>query len=343
MNTSTFSERPGIFPEAFHYLLRWCSVATLAVSAGLLCISVFTYNCRTLFVASLFPSLLVALSFAVLLNVYSLWHLRREQRESDQAFRYTDCESASIFQNVLDGILILDSAGTCLDANSAAATILRFSSNELVGQNVGRFLVDSSAFEDWNALLQNKEHRGRARLVAGDETTLFVEFTTTINYLPGRHVLIICDVTERTLAELLLRQSEERFDQMANTIAEVFWRVDARTWEVTYVNSAYTTITGHSVESLQDNPSAYQELIHPEDRIRVLFKNSGSYRFWDTRRGIPLQTCRRRSSLGLGQRRSGTRRWRDAMDCRNSTGHNFAQTSGDENWRTAGKGRSCKG
>lgn len=48
--------------------------------------------------------------------------------------------------------------------------------------------------------------------------------------------------------------------------------MDAITQEVTYVNRAYVTITGHSVESLRQNPSSYREVIHPEDRIRVLSK-----------------------------------------------------------------------
>jgi PAS domain S-box-containing protein len=271
MNPYTLSARRGMFSHSFRPWLRWCSITTLLASVGLLCISIFAYNYHTIFAESLIPSLLVALSFAVFLNVYSLWHFRKEYREADQAFRYTDCEFSSIFQNVLDGILIVDSAGTCLDANPAAAAILRFSSNELVGQSVGRFLIDSSDFvKDWTAFLRSKNHRGRVRLLAGDGATLFVDFTATTNYLPGRHVLVVCDVTERTHAELSLRESEERFQQMANNIVEIFWRMDARTQEITYVNPAYATITGHCVESLRNSPSAYQELIHPEDRIRVL-------------------------------------------------------------------------
>jgi PAS domain S-box-containing protein len=58
--------------------------------------------------------------------------------------------------------------------------------------------------------------------------------------------------------------------------------MDATTQEVTYVNQAYTTITGHTVHSLQADPSSYQELIHPEDRVRVLSRlhetvDSGSF------------------------------------------------------------------
>jgi PAS domain S-box-containing protein len=271
MNSHSLSKRPEIFFYAFQPWLRWCSIGTLVVSVGLLCVSLFAGNYHASLVANLIPSLLAALSFAVFLNVYSVWLCRTEHREADKAFRYTDCEFSSIFQNVLDGILIVDDAGNCLDANPAAAAILRLSSNSLIGQNIRRFLGDSSAFvEGWNAVIGKKNHRGRTRLVAGDGTKLFVDFTATANYLPGRHVLVICDVTERTQAELFLRESEERFQEMANNIAEIFWRMDACTQEITYVNPAYATITGQDIETLKNGPSTYQELIHPEDRIRIL-------------------------------------------------------------------------
>ena len=48
--------------------------------------------------------------------------------------------------------------------------------------------------------------------------------------------------------------------------------MDADTQEVTYVNRAYVTLTGHTIEDLRADPSSYRELIHPEDRIRVLSK-----------------------------------------------------------------------
>jgi PAS domain S-box-containing protein len=244
-------------------------MTTLVLSVVLLGVSAYSYY--PIFTASLVPSLLVALSFTIFLNIYSLSYLRKEHKEADRAFRDTDCEFSSIFQNVLDGILIVDNEGVCLDANPAAGAILRFSTNKLIGQNISRFLADRSAFaEKWNLFLKNKSQRGRAQLIAGDRTNLFVDFTAAADYLPGRHVLILCDVTERTHTEISLRKSEERFQLMANNIQEVFWMMDANTLEVTYVNPAYDAITGHSVESLRDNPSSYRELIHPEDRIRIL-------------------------------------------------------------------------
>ncbi len=307
MNTSLPSQSPLKFCQSFPLWLRWSSICTLLVSFGFLSLSFFAYGRHSILSASLIPTLLVTLSFAAFLNIYSLWHFRNEHREVDQAFRDTDCELSSIFRNVLDGILIADDAGDCLDANPAAAAILRCSRNDLIGQSVGRFLLDMDSFtQGWHSFLQNKHQRGRARLVAGDGTTLYVDFTAAANYLPGRHLLILCDVTERTHAEFSLRKSEERFQQMASNIQEIFWMMDTTTQEITYVNQAYATLTGRSLESLRDDPSSYRELIHPEDRIRILSKlqdlaNSGlfdeEFRFiradgevrWAWAKGFPVR------------------------------------------------------
>src|ERR1700746_1419776 len=118
MDFSSLSQRtPTLFHHFFSHWLRQCSIAMLLASIGLLCVSVFAYNYRTAVAAHLVPTLLAALSVAAFLNFYSLWHLRRENREADQAFRDADCEFSSIFQNVLDGILIVDDEGICMDAN----------------------------------------------------------------------------------------------------------------------------------------------------------------------------------------------------------------------------------
>src|SRR5208337_2515329 len=149
--------------------LRWCSITTLVASVGLLCVSLFAHNYHAIFSASLVPLLLVALCFAAFLSIYSFCHLSREHQEVDQAFRYTDCEFSSIFENVLDGILIVDDEGDCLDANPAAAAILRISCDKLIGQNIVRFLADRGTFaQRWNSFLKTKSERGRAQLIAGD-------------------------------------------------------------------------------------------------------------------------------------------------------------------------------
>ncbi len=249
------------------------SLPTLIASIGFLLASLWVNTYLRRFSGFLIPVLVVALGFAVVLAAHGLSQLRQEHQDVDRAFHNTHCEFSSIFQNVLDGILILDSKANCLDANPAAASILRVPRHGLLGRNIQAFFSDSRHFTSkWEILLRSKSQRGRAELVAGDGTTVFVDFTATPNYLPGRHIFILCDVTERRLAEKALRESEERFQYMADNIQEIIWTMDAETKEVVYVNQAYVTITGHSIESLHKNRSSYRELIHPQDRIRVLSK-----------------------------------------------------------------------
>lgn len=86
---------------------------------------------------------------------------------------------------------------------------------------------------------------------------------------------------ERVRARLAaeLRQSEERFRLIAQTIDEVVWSVDLRAPKRLYVSPAYERIWGRSCRSLQENPRSFADAIHPQDRERVLpayaFTNSG--------------------------------------------------------------------
>src|SRR5713101_1824141 len=86
----------------------------------------------------------------------------------------------------------------------------------------------------------------------------------------GAVVLLGTGFLVRALQEY--RASQDQFRQMASNIREIFWTIDARTRRAIYVNEAYETITGRSCQSLMDNPTSYEDLIHPEDREHVLAK-----------------------------------------------------------------------
>jgi PAS domain S-box-containing protein len=212
------------------------------------------------------PGLLVGLTCAVVVHLVTLARARDEQRKADTAFDTTDREFASVFRNTLDGILILDDRGFCLDANPAAFTILGTTAGELMGKPLSTFYADRRAFD----FLQQGGRRGQANLVRADGGTVFVDYTYAANCVPGRHLLVLCDTTRRSQAENSLRRSEERFQQIADRIQEIFWVMDAETKEVIFVNRAYESITGRSISSLYNQPSSYRDYIHPDDRGHVL-------------------------------------------------------------------------
>jgi PAS domain S-box-containing protein len=77
------------------------------------------------------------------------------------------------------------------------------------------------------------------------------------------------DVSDRVSAEEALRQSEEKFRQLAENSRDVFWMYDAIKHQYVYISPAYDRIWCQTRENLYANPYLFLEIIHPEDQERV--------------------------------------------------------------------------
>jgi PAS domain S-box-containing protein len=73
-------------------------------------------------------------------------------------------------------------------------------------------------------------------------------------------------------AKSVFADNVQDFQHMSENIQEIFWMMDPKTKRATFVNPAYETITGRSCQSLMDEPSSYETVIHPEDRAHILGK-----------------------------------------------------------------------
>ena len=248
-----------------------CSLFLLLVAACLFAVCAGSIAYQPRLSGLLMPALVLCLALALSLHIAFLLQVRKHQREAASALRAIDCEFASVFTHALDGILVLNDQGICLDANPAACGILGVARPALIGQALANFYIDPQEHaRRWISFLERRYQRGSTRLRRADDSTVFVDYASVVNYTAGRHIVILCDTTERTRAEHSLRQSEERFQQMADNIQEIFWMMEAQTKHLVYVNRAYEAITGRSVSSLYDNPLSYHDLVYPADRLRVL-------------------------------------------------------------------------
>ncbi|HEY0350296.1 MAG TPA: PAS domain S-box protein, partial [Pyrinomonadaceae bacterium] len=128
------------------------------------------------------------------------------------------------------------------------------------------------------------------------------------------------EALNRIRAEQSLRESEERFRQMAEHFEDVIWIADSNLEQVLYINPAYERIFGRSCESLYERFDSFLEGIHPEDRTGVeqmlerqrhgdsdpfeyrIVRADGSIR-WILRRSFPIRDDNGhiRRIAGIGQ------------------------------------------
>jgi two-component system, cell cycle sensor histidine kinase and response regulator CckA len=219
----------------------------------------------------------------------------RELRRGGYIPEYVRVETAADMQAALDRQL--------WDIVIADYTLPRFSAPEAlqllqVQQPDLPFIIVSGTIGEETAV---------AAMRAGAHDYLLKDNLTRLVPAVERELREAQERRKRVEAEQALRESEERFRQLAENITEsVFWMSDPTALEMLYVSPAYERIWGRSCASLYANFMEWIEAIHPEDRQHVhtnFFEHSlqgdydeeyrivrpdGSIR-WIRDRGFPIQ------------------------------------------------------
>lgn len=82
-----------------------------------------------------------------------------------------------------------------------------------------------------------------------------------------RHALQLeAEIERRNRTQAALVESEQRFRQLAESIRDVFFLVDADRNRILYISPAYEEIWGRSCSSAYANPRSWAEAVHPEDQ-----------------------------------------------------------------------------
>ena len=86
---------------------------------------------------------------------------------------------------------------------------------------------------------------------------------------PGELIAHVRALLRVRRAEGALRESEERFRQMAENIDDVFWMLDPATDQLLYVSPAYHRLWGDAATLPQPGPGHWAGRIHPDDEAAV--------------------------------------------------------------------------
>ena len=231
-----------------------------------------------------------ALGLTVILLVESVRAAQRRAKASaSEARRALECQQAHrewlriTLASIADAVITTDSEGRVTSLNPVAERLTGWGAPEAVGRPLEEvFRTVEEATNRATDLPVAKVVRGGEVVLLGDHMVLiardgaakFVEHNAApIKDDQGKItgvIIIFRDITERRRAEEALRESEERFRQLAEHITDVFWMADPHLSQTLYVSPAYEAIWGYSCRSLYERPRSFLEAVHPEDRDRLL-------------------------------------------------------------------------
>ncbi len=216
-----------------------------------------------------------------------------QRRNMETALR----ESQNLLQNLVDhipaSIFVKDQHRRYLLINRYYERLLRLERAQVIGY----INEEAAAYMEQHNLISSPEERAFIHnLIAGWKTedqhvlasgeTLEVEEEALIggkihSFLAIKFPLhdergniiglagISTDITDLKATERSLRESEERFRQLAENIQHVFWVRDIETGAMLYVSPAYEQIWQQSCDSLYANSQSFMAPLHPDDAAQT--------------------------------------------------------------------------
>jgi len=290
MTTTTPSSSPDApLARATRTAVR---AASLYLVIGLLWIGVSDYlvhwvsdDPRWVQTAQTYKGFAFVLITAVLFGAHLRRTLRRWEAQAasaegkDEALRASHRELVQLKQALDEHaiVVVCDAAGRIISANDKYCAITGYTRAEVVGQD--NRLVSSGTHPKefiqnlWETILAGKPWHGEVQNRAKNGLTYWVQSTIVpivgADGKPQRFIGIQMDITDRKRVEAALRESEERFREVVESIQEVVWMTDVGKTQMFYISPRYAEIWGRPLESIYAQPFSWVESIHEEDRARV--------------------------------------------------------------------------
>lgn len=196
-------------------------------------------------------------------DVTTMIAAEREKRKSDDKFK-------AIFDNTTDAILLSDNDGVCIDLNNATLEMLGYKQDEFQHCSIGQFLElpEETPFSVvWKNFLNGEILNGTMKVRRRDGSFMIGSFNAKPNILPGVHMCVITDITDRIEKEQELLASERRFKALVQEGADLISIVDEK-GNYKFVSESCYPILGIRPEYLIGK-NAF-DFIHPDDREAVL-------------------------------------------------------------------------
>ena len=185
-------------------------------------------------------------------------------------------QQAQIIDQIHDSVISTDMEGNITFSNKGSEKLHGYTVRELSGKHIS-FIFSEDEQETLQKqviepLVEKGTHDTELRMRRKSGEIIYIHLSLSLikneNKTPTGMIGYAIDITQRKRAEDALRESEERFREIAENINEVFWVRNPD--KMVYISPAYEEIWGRTCESLLQNPNSFIEAIHPDDLERIL-------------------------------------------------------------------------
>jgi PAS domain S-box-containing protein len=125
------------------------------------------------------------------------------------------------FERARDAMIVADDDGACVEVNASACELFGLSREALLGRHLEEFVPEDHGFEvDWLAFETEATATGTFPAVRPDGERRLVEYAATANIVPGEHLAVLRDVTERTRLRDALETEQAALGEMYRITAD---------------------------------------------------------------------------------------------------------------------------
>lgn len=204
------------------------------------------------------------------------------RQAAEEALKKQQAVFRIITDTARDAIMMMDDDGRITFWNRAGADILGYNQTEVMGQDLHKLMVPLRFHTDSLKGLGRFRRTGEGSVIGKIVELMALhkdgyEVPVELSLAPARQdgrwhaVGILRDITQRKAAEKALRESEERYRRVLETVPNSITITAEEDGRYLEVNKFFTIISGYSrEETLGRSPSDLNQFVDPDVRERLL-------------------------------------------------------------------------
>ncbi len=193
---------------------------------------------------------------------------------TEQALKKSEQELKTITENMTDMVSMTNAEGRITYVSGSYRQLLGYDKDELLGKEVFEVVFEEDLPEVsarfYKAIATGENDSVEYRAVKKDGTIIWLEtlgnFLTDSNGLVNGAIFCLRDITDRKKFEEALKESEQKYRQIAENISDVVWISDLEL-NITYLSPSIEKLIG---ESPNDHLQRSLEEMFPPDSLNKI-------------------------------------------------------------------------